>query len=212
MTWGFLHPCRAYRQMATTGRNKDHILKASFLGYIPLASLERVVFFSLRSNFREATRYKSLLVSSTSTATITPRPEFSVLLFIMKIFCQGFLLLSFSLVSSMAQMHGTGDLFNFVPGLGACGNTNNSEQIVASVSTAVFSKFPGATANPNKNPICQHKILIVSGKKNVTASIVDFFASESKNDANNVGLSSSGFDKFANESDGIVPNVTWSII
>ncbi|KAF9476855.1 hypothetical protein BDN70DRAFT_811551 [Pholiota conissans] len=100
-------------------------------------------------------------------------------------------------------------VFNFVPSLGACGYTNTSQQIVASVSNVVFNNYPGATANPNKNPICHHKIFIQSGSKNLTASIVDFFQSK---DTNNVGLSDAGFSQFADLSDGIVPNVAWSIV
>ncbi|TFY79007.1 hypothetical protein EWM64_g5006 [Hericium alpestre] len=48
-----------------------------------------------------------------------------------------------------AQSH-TGTLFTFDPGLGACGFTNTSTQIVASVSETFFQNFPGATQNPNE--------------------------------------------------------------
>lgn len=33
-------------------------------------------------------------------------------------------------------------VFNFVPGLGACGFTNTSDQTVSSVSSQVFNTFP----------------------------------------------------------------------
>lgn len=67
-----------------------------------------------------------------------------------------------------AQLNGTGNLFYFVPGTGACGFTNTSDQYVASVSADVFNNFPyvptpisirvlflnsvsrGATSDPNK--------------------------------------------------------------
>lgn len=60
-------------------------------------------------------------------------------------------------------------VFNFVPGLGACGFTNTSSQNVASVSSTFFNSYPyvpferssdilltgyfpssGATTNPNE--------------------------------------------------------------
>jgi len=110
---------------------------------------------------------------------------------------------------ALAQSH-TGTLFNFVPGLGACGFTNSSTQIVASVSQEVFTTFPGATTNPNNNPICTHKVSITSGGKNVQAAIVDFFTAADAD--NNVGLSATAFEEFAPLSDGIVTNVVWSIL
>ncbi|KAI0074865.1 hypothetical protein K474DRAFT_1709517 [Panus rudis PR-1116 ss-1] len=108
-----------------------------------------------------------------------------------------------------AQTH-TGTLFNFVPGLGACGFTNTSSQTVASVSSKVFNTFPGATANPNDNPICHHSVNISHNGVSVAAHVVDFFTAPNADD--NVGLSPSAFQKFAPLDDGIVPNVTWSIV
>ncbi|KJA20494.1 hypothetical protein HYPSUDRAFT_815488 [Hypholoma sublateritium FD-334 SS-4] len=120
------------------------------------------------------------------------------------------LALSFSLspCSVVAQTNGTGDLFVFAPGLGACGIANNSTQLVASVSSTVFFTFPNATENPNKNPICKHTLTVKSGLKTVTAPIVDYHVA---NSAEDVGLSVPGFEKFANITEGIITNVTWSI-
>ncbi|CAL1711696.1 unnamed protein product [Somion occarium] len=115
-----------------------------------------------------------------------------------------------ALLSSIAaaQTH-TGTLFNFVPGLGACGFTNTSSQTVASVSSQVFNSFPGAGPNPNNNPICKHSVTISHNGVNLTAPIVDFCAQCPQF---NVGLSAVAFQKFAPLSDGIVPNVTWEIV
>ncbi|KAF8994824.1 hypothetical protein BDQ17DRAFT_1430828 [Cyathus striatus] len=55
----------------------------------------------------------------------------------------------------------TGNMFHFEPGLGACGFTNTSSQIVASVSQNVYVNFPGATWNPARNPICGEMAYIV---------------------------------------------------
>ncbi|KAF9465177.1 hypothetical protein BDZ94DRAFT_1189734 [Collybia nuda] len=118
------------------------------------------------------------------------------------------LVISCFFVSVLAQNH-TGTLFNFAPGLGACGFTNTSTQIVGSVSSSFFNSFPGATDNPNKNPICKKSLFITSGGKNITAAIVDFFVADAPE---NVGLSPTAFKTFAPLSDGIVPNVTWSVV
>ncbi|KAH8103499.1 hypothetical protein BXZ70DRAFT_734699 [Cristinia sonorae] len=114
-----------------------------------------------------------------------------------------------SIVAVSAQTQ-TGTLFNFVPGLGACGFTNTSTQIVASVSAHTFSTFPGATPNPNNNPICTHSLKITHNNVTVTAPIVDFFTATGVD--SNVGLSAAGFVKFAPLSDGIVPGVVWQIV
>lgn len=71
-------------------------------------------------------------------------------------------LLSLAVVTTMAQTSGKGDcmssafllclivlkyrdstntVFDFVPGLGACGSDNTPEQLVASVSQVVFKNF-----------------------------------------------------------------------
>ncbi|KIM36843.1 hypothetical protein M413DRAFT_285430 [Hebeloma cylindrosporum] len=117
--------------------------------------------------------------------------------------------LSLALASVVAQTHGVGTLFIFTPGLGACGFANTSAQTVASVSKPVFTGYPGATSNPNKNPICTHRLLIKSGLKNLTVPIVDFFVDT---DVNKVGVSLPGFLHFGTEDDGVIPNVTWSVV
>ncbi|KAF9561902.1 hypothetical protein CPC08DRAFT_707080 [Agrocybe pediades] len=118
------------------------------------------------------------------------------------------LLVSLAAVSSLAQtIHG--NLFLFVPDLGACGVTNTSEQVVASVPSKVFSSFPGAGANPNKNPICHHSVFIKFGSTNLTVPVVDYYVDKS---TTNVGLSRAGFVKFADVNDGIVHNVSWSVV
>ncbi len=51
-------------------------------------------------------------------------------------------------------------------------------------------------------------ISIPVGSKNITAPIVDYYTASSVED---VGLSPAGFEKFANVTEGIVSNATWSI-
>ncbi|KAI0032395.1 hypothetical protein K488DRAFT_49996 [Vararia minispora EC-137] len=120
-----------------------------------------------------------------------------------------FVTLSALIVVVNAQFqNNTGTLFNFVPGLGACGFTNTSSQTVATVSGQFFDAFPGATANPNNNPICHHNLTITHNGTSLTAAIVDLFPGGPEF---NVGLSTSAFQKFAPLSQGIVNNVTWHV-
>lgn len=77
-------------------------------------------------------------------------------------------------------------------GLGACGKTNNDTEFVVAVPFALYDAYPGATPNPNLNPICGKKIIatclcilfialaeqltyicIVDGVKNVTVTVAD---------------------------------------
>ena len=51
-------------------------------------------------------------------------------------------------------------------------------------------------------------ISIPAGSKTVTAPIVDYYRGDS---VDAVGLSIPGFEKFANITEGIVSNMTWSI-
>jgi len=116
-------------------------------------------------------------------------------------------LLSASVAYAQLQ---TGTLFNFVPGLGACGFTNDSTQIVASVSSVTFNTFPGATANPNDNPICKTSLNITHTGVTLIAPIVDFCEQCGGNTS--IGLSPPGFEKFAPLSQGIVTSTDWEII
>ncbi|KAJ2998644.1 hypothetical protein NUW54_g7013 [Trametes sanguinea] len=43
-------------------------------------------------------------------------------------------------------------------GLGACGITNSDADMIVAIDAQTFDSFPGATGNPNTNPICNKKI------------------------------------------------------
>ncbi|KZP18831.1 hypothetical protein FIBSPDRAFT_1045163 [Athelia psychrophila] len=102
-----------------------------------------------------------------------------------------------------------GDLFYFTPGLGACGFTNTSSQYVATVSRTFFDSFPGGGTNPNKNPICKHKVEITAGAVSVVAQVVDYCLTCGVTD---VGLPKFAFKIFGNSTQGIVPNVSWKVV
>ncbi|KII95423.1 hypothetical protein PLICRDRAFT_170079 [Plicaturopsis crispa FD-325 SS-3] len=118
--------------------------------------------------------------------------------------------LSIFVVTASAATSGKGTLFNFAPGLGACGFTNTSTELVASVSAKNFNSYPGATSNPNKNPICTHKLTVSLGDKHYSAKIVDYFVAQGQD--SDVGFSDAAFTKFANPSQGTVEGVSWVIV
>ncbi|KAI5481119.1 hypothetical protein MNV49_005554 [Pseudohyphozyma bogoriensis] len=67
----------------------------------------------------------------------------------------------------------TGQGTYFDVGLGACGTyATNSDYIVA-VSYLLFETFPGATANPNNNPICGRELEVTYGGTTITVAVQD---------------------------------------
>ncbi|KAJ7169243.1 hypothetical protein C8R43DRAFT_1231834 [Mycena crocata] len=117
------------------------------------------------------------------------------------------------LSGALASPPQTGTVFQIDPGMGACGWTNTSTQAVGSVSATTFKTFPGATANPNKNPICHHSLVVQVGDKNVTVEVVDYFKETRHAHANDVGIPVMQFAKLDPDlDDGIIENATWYII
>jgi expansin (peptidoglycan-binding protein) len=58
-------------------------------------------------------------------------------------------------------------------GLTACGVTNTDNQFIAAVSEILFDGFPGATANPNNNPVCNKQAEVTYQGKTITVTITD---------------------------------------
>ncbi|KAJ4485239.1 RlpA-like double-psi beta-barrel-protein domain-containing protein-containing protein [Lentinula aciculospora] len=82
--------------------------------------------------------------------------------------------------ASGATYSGSGTWFEI--GLGACGQTQTDEDPVVAIAASTFDSFPGATANPNENPICNKNItlyckpsaiVVADQDKSVTATITD---------------------------------------
>jgi len=67
----------------------------------------------------------------------------------------------------------SGDATYYGTGLGACGETSTDASMIAAVSHLLFDNFPGATANPNKNPICGRKVKATYKGSSVVVQIVD---------------------------------------
>jgi len=116
--------------------------------------------------------------------------------------------IALSVAATAAQAQTVGTLFYFYPSLGACGFLNTSSQLVASVSNATFLNFPGATGNPNDNPICKHDVTVSLGDVSVTAQVVDYCPGCPPD---YIGLSPAGFEEFAPLSQNTVDGVEWVI-
>nr|GAT48331.1 predicted protein [Mycena chlorophos] len=119
-----------------------------------------------------------------------------------------------TLVASTSIANGTGTVFYMTPGIGACGYTNSSTDLVASVSNVTFKAVRGATANPNDNPICNKTIYLrmphTSGP--VAFSVVDYFPIGNSVGPDDVGIPKYYFQRYAPVDEGIIPNVSWSIM
>ncbi|KAF8916105.1 plant expansin [Mucidula mucida] len=59
------------------------------------------------------------------------------------------------------------------PGLGACGITNVATDLIVAVSHTLYDTYPGATANPNLNPICNKKLTANYNGRSVTVTVTD---------------------------------------
>ncbi|KAJ3723613.1 plant expansin [Lentinula guzmanii] len=98
----------------------------------------------------------------------------------------------------------------YTPGLGACGLVNDVTQMVVAIGYEAFDSFPGATANPNLNPICGKKVTASYGGHSVTVEIVDRCtgcAGEFDLD-----FSLSAFSVLANPAVGRLEGVTWEYV
>ncbi|KAI0920140.1 hypothetical protein AcW1_001958 [Taiwanofungus camphoratus] len=116
-----------------------------------------------------------------------------------------FLITCASLLVSAANV---GDATYYNPGTGACGGTNTGADLVVAVSTQFYNTYPGATVNPNNNPICRTKITANYQGKSVTAAVVDKCYSCALDD---IDLSPSAFSVLADLSVGRLEGVTWTI-
>jgi len=100
----------------------------------------------------------------------------------------------------------SGDATFFTPGLGACGQTNSTEDFIFALSGERFGSSPGG--NPNDNPNCGRQAKITRGTKSVTVTCVDRCAGCGPDD---VDLSPAAFDEIAAPDEGRVP-VTWDFV
>ncbi|KAJ6568987.1 barwin-like endoglucanase [Mycena capillaripes] len=97
-----------------------------------------------------------------------------------------------------------------MPGLGACGKTNKKQDLIVAVGHKIFDSYPGATANPNKNPICGKKLRATYGHKSVVVTVEDRCAGCPG--AADLDFTETGFVKLAPEALGRMHGVEWEWI
>ncbi|KII96152.1 hypothetical protein PLICRDRAFT_35086 [Plicaturopsis crispa FD-325 SS-3] len=103
-----------------------------------------------------------------------------------------------------------GDGTFYAPGTGACGIFNTAADSIVAVSEAYFNSYPGATANPNLNPVCGKQISITYNGVTVPATITDKCggcAGEFDLD-----MSPAVFDQLASELVGRITGVSWDFV
>ncbi|KAF9521101.1 hypothetical protein BS47DRAFT_1386792 [Hydnum rufescens UP504] len=124
----------------------------------------------------------------------------------------------------------SGDGTFFAPGLGACGIFNTGGDFITAISASLFefvprfpsvywqipsnlvadsssSSYPGATANPNNNPVCNKKVTATYQGKSVTVAITDRCAGCAGEF--DLDLSPAAFDVLAAPAVGRIP-ITWT--
>ncbi|TFL03564.1 hypothetical protein BDV98DRAFT_602978 [Pterulicium gracile] len=104
------------------------------------------------------------------------------------------------------QGHGT--FYN--TGLTACGKSFKDTDYIAAVSAQVFDSYPGATANPNLNPICGKKLKATWKGKSVVVEVQDRCAGcETDKD---VDLTPTAFQQIADLGVGRIRDLDWQFI
>ncbi|KIY73620.1 hypothetical protein CYLTODRAFT_416994 [Cylindrobasidium torrendii FP15055 ss-10] len=67
----------------------------------------------------------------------------------------------------------TGEGTYYTPGVGACGLTNTDADMIVAVSHLLYDSYPGATPNPNLNPICGKKLRANYNGRSVDVAVTD---------------------------------------
>ncbi|KAJ7590311.1 barwin-like endoglucanase [Mycena floridula] len=101
----------------------------------------------------------------------------------------------------------TGDGTFFSPGLGACGIFNVDSDFIVAVSHILYDEFPGATPNPNLNPICGRAVQASFGGRTVNVVITDKCAACAETD---LDFSPAAFEALAPLSVGRLHGVVWT--
>ncbi|ELR15053.1 riboflavin aldehydeforming enzyme, putative [Acanthamoeba castellanii str. Neff] len=106
-----------------------------------------------------------------------------------------------AVLASALAFDGDGTYYNV--GLGACGQYNNNNQLVAALNKPQFGSSPGG--NPNHNPNCGRQALVHGPKGQVQVTIVDMCPACGWG---SLDLSPAAFSKIADMAQGRV-HITW---
>ncbi|KAI8992737.1 RlpA-like double-psi beta-barrel-protein domain-containing protein-containing protein [Trametes punicea] len=112
-------------------------------------------------------------------------------------------------VALSQPLTGTGDATFYEAGLGACGIFNTDADFIVAVDAQTFDTFPGATGNPNTNPICNKQLTATTTDgKSVTLTVTDRCAGCGPG---SIDLTPTAFQQLAPLSVGRLHGVTWTL-
>ncbi|GAA5932122.1 RlpA-like double-psi beta-barrel domain-containing protein [Sporobolomyces koalae] len=103
----------------------------------------------------------------------------------------------------------TGDGTWFAPGLGACGTVATDDSPIVAVSHLLYDSYPGATVNPNLNPICGKRIRATYAGNTVEVVVQDRCVGCAWGD---LDFSPAMFSKLADVNIGRLHGVEWTFI
>lgn len=103
----------------------------------------------------------------------------------------------------------SGDGTFYEPGLGACGMVNVVTDLIVAVAHNIFDNYPGATANPNNNPICGKVVTAHYQGKSVPVTIVDRCGGCSGD--GDLDFTITAFTQLADEAVGRIHGITWTL-
>jgi len=95
------------------------------------------------------------------------------------------------------------------PQPGACGQIHYNSEYVCAVAYQTFDSYPGATDNPNDNPMCGQNLQLTYGDKSVIVTVVDRCAS--CNNPTDIDLSPTAFQVLGDMSIGRLYGGTWEL-
>lgn len=112
-------------------------------------------------------------------------------------------------VDLVGGLNSGGDGTFYDVGLGSCGDTNVDSDLLVAVSEDLYDSYPGATANPNLNPICGRNILVTFNGKSVTVPVKDRCTGCA---ALSLDFSPAAFNMLSDPSVGRIHNIQWKFI
>ncbi|KII84079.1 hypothetical protein PLICRDRAFT_179760 [Plicaturopsis crispa FD-325 SS-3] len=111
--------------------------------------------------------------------------------------------------ASLVSASNVGSGTYYAPGLGACGIPNTASDLIVAASAQFFDTYPGATPNPNNNPICRRGIIVSYQGRSVQAAVTDRCAGCAG--LYDIDMSPAVFDQLAPEAVGRI-EISWDLI
>ncbi|EJF58907.1 barwin-like endoglucanase [Dichomitus squalens] len=103
-----------------------------------------------------------------------------------------------------------GDATFYTPGLGSCGFFNTEADFIVAVDIATIQSFPGATANPNANPMCGRQMVVTGPDgKTVTVTVADTCPGCAPG---SVDLTPTAFQQLASLDVGRLHGISWTLV